>query len=63
MTSCARAIIAEDFAKIESAWPRAFDRNLPITREVWDARRSRSISEGHGENFQGRVADELPRTR
>ena len=37
------------------------DRNLPITREVWDRAKIKAYFQKHGENFKAEWADELPK--
>ena len=51
----------EDFAKIEQRMAEIVDRNLPITREVWDRARIKEYFLKHGESFKAEWADELPK--
>ncbi len=51
----------EDFAKIEQRMAEIVDRNLPITREVWDRARIKDYFVQHGEKFKAEWADELPK--
>src|SRR5258707_6580286 len=37
------------------------DRNLPITREIWDRAKIKDYFKQHGENFKAEWADELPK--
>ena len=37
------------------------DRDLPITREVWDRAKIKDYFKQHGENFKAEWADELPK--
>src|SRR5207302_11501595 len=49
----------EDFARIEQRMAEIVDRDLPITREVWDRSRIREYFQKHGESFKAQWADEL----
>jgi threonyl-tRNA synthetase len=51
----------EDFAKIEQRMAEIVDRDLPITREVWDRARIKDYFVAHGESFKAEWADELPK--
>ena len=51
----------EDFAKIEQRMAEIVDRDLPITREVWDRARIKDYFVKHGEKFKAEWADELPK--
>ena len=51
----------EDFAKIEQRMAEIVDRDLPITREVWDRARIKDHFLKHGESFKAQWADELPK--
>ena len=51
----------EDFAKIEQRMAEIVDRNLPITREVWDRAKIKDHFKQHGESFKAQWADELPK--
>ncbi len=51
----------EDFAKIEQRMAEIVDRDLPITREVWDRARIKKYFQDHGEKFKAEWADELPK--
>ena len=51
----------EDFAKIEQRMAEIVDRDLPITREVWDRARIKEYFVEHGEKFKAEWADELPK--
>ena len=51
----------EDFAKIEQRMAEIVDRDLPITREVWDRARIKDYFLKHGESFKAQWADELPK--
>lgn len=51
----------EDFAKIEQRMAEIVDRDLPITREVWDRPRIKQYFVDHGERFKAEWADELPK--
>ena len=51
----------EDFAKIEQRMAEIVDRDLPITREVWDRARIKDYFMQHGESFKAQWADELPK--
>ena len=51
----------EDFARIEQRMAEIVDRNLPITREVWDRARIKDYFVQHGEKFKAEWADELPK--
>src|SRR5260370_12068092 len=37
------------------------DRNLPITREIWDRAKIKDYFKQHGESFKAEWADELPK--
>ena len=52
---------SEDFAKIEQRMAEIVDRNLPITREIWDRAKIKDYFKQHGENFKAEWADELPK--
>ena len=52
---------SEDFAKIEQRMAEIVDRNLPITREIWDRAKIKDYFQQHGENFKAEWADELPK--
>ena len=51
----------EDFAKIEQRMAEIVDRDLPITREVWDRAKIKQYFVDHGEKFKAEWADELPK--
>ena len=51
----------EDFAKIEQRMAEIVDRDLPITREVWDRPKIKQYFVDHGEKFKAEWADELPK--
>src|SRR5258708_36512542 len=51
----------EDFAKIHQRMADAVDRNLPITREIWDRAKIKDYFNQHGESFKAEWADELPK--
>src|SRR5882724_9249439 len=52
---------SEDFARIEQRMAEIVDRDLPITREVWDRARIKDYFQKHGESFKAEWADELPK--
>ncbi|MGZ3341096.1 MAG: TGS domain-containing protein, partial [Reyranella sp.] len=52
---------SEDFAKIEQRMAEIVDRNLPITREIWDRAKIKDYFKQHGESFKAEWADELPK--
>ena len=52
---------SEDFAKIEQRMAEIVDRDLPITREVWDRAKIKDYFKQHGESFKAEWADELPK--
>ncbi len=52
---------SEDFAKIEQRMAEIVDRDLPITREVWDRAKIKDYFVQHGEKFKAEWADELPK--
>jgi threonyl-tRNA synthetase len=51
----------EDFARIEQRMAEIVDRDLPITREVWDRPKIKQYFVDHGEKFKAEWADELPK--
>src|SRR5882672_11389751 len=51
----------EDFAKIEQRMAEIVDRDLPITREIWDRAKIKDYFKQHGESFKAQWADELPK--
>ena len=51
----------EDFGKIEQRMAEIVDRDLPITREVWDRPKIKQYFVEHGEKFKAEWADELPK--
>src|SRR6478752_6516600 len=51
----------EDFARIEQRMAEIVDRDLPITREVWDRAKIKKYFVDHGEKFKAEWADELPK--
>jgi threonyl-tRNA synthetase len=51
----------EDFARIEQRMAEIVDRDLPITREVWDRARIKQYFIDHGEKYKAEWADELPK--
>ena len=51
----------EDFAKIEQRMAEIVDRDLPITREVWERDEDQALLRQHGEKFKAEWADELPK--
>src|SRR6478752_2738938 len=51
----------EDFARIEQRMAEIVDRDLPITREVWDRSKIKQYFVEHGEKFKAQWADELPK--
>ena len=51
---------SEDFAKIEQRMAEIVDRNLPITREIWDRAKIKDHFQKHGESFKAEWAAELP---
>jgi len=51
----------EDFGKIEQRMAEIVDRDLPITREVWDRPKIKQYFIDHGEKFKAEWADELPK--
>ncbi|MBI2737083.1 MAG: TGS domain-containing protein, partial [Rhodospirillales bacterium] len=52
---------SEDFARIEQRMAEIVDRDLPITREIWDRARIKDYFKRHGESFKAEWADELPK--
>src|SRR5882672_7973830 len=51
----------EDFAKIEQRMAEIVDRDLPITREIWDRAKIKDYFQKHGESFKAEWTDELPK--
>src|ERR1700674_2157329 len=47
---------SEDFAKIEQRMAEIVDRNLPITREIWDRTKIKDYFKQHGESFKAEWA-------
>ena len=63
-TSCASEPFSpEDLAKIEQRMAEIVDRDLPITREVWDRAKIKDHFEQHRRELQGRVGRRAARGR